>query len=658
MEREKKMVLEKRIVSFVMGMLLISILGSIFFTDCSTAAGDTIYVDDSGGADYTHIQEAINAAGLGDTVYVYSGTYNENIVITKDLILIGENKDTTFIDGGDHGHTLNAHEPTDGEIHVSVSGFTIRNAGGSGFDGITFSYVTDSVISNNKIVSNQGEGIQLDHCQAITVSNNYVYNNMMAGVSVTLSEENLIQDNIIQDNQKGIHIASYSNNNEITGNSIRNNTEAGIYIFANSNNNVITSNTIWKNDQYGVYIMQSTGNIFSLNDFNRLKNNPSSKNAQDTAVNSWNHNNQGNYWDDYNAYDTDSNGIGDTPYNIPGGDNKDNYPLGDFLQPEQPGDENDPPIVLSLSVSPLSAVSGETVTFEGMGFDSDGTVEGYHWRSNINGTLSFEQSFSTTTLAVGVHTIYFQVQDNEGDWSEEDTEIVTIEPKPNNKPIAYIDEITPISAKQGQTILFRGHGSDIEGPIIAYKWISSKDGSISTASNFSSTELSIGTHTIYFQVKDMGNEWSKQVTSTLVIEKNSSSGDPTNQAPTAEITGSYQGETNKALTFDGSGSSDNDGSVTAYLWDFGDEMLGTGISPTHTYTTPGTYTVTLQVTDDDGATNTTSTSVTVVQSTSHGDNLGSISVFDIEIPFPLIILMVFLIVLGVITYFIMSLKRR
>jgi PKD repeat protein len=63
--------------------------------------------------------------------------------------------------------------------------------------------------------------------------------------------------------------------------------------------------------------------------------------------------------------------------------------------------------------------------------------------------------------------------------------------------------------------------------------------------------------------------------------------------------------------FDGSGSSDSDGSITSYAWDFGDGATGTGVSPQHTYTAAGTYTVKLTVTDDRGGTDTATQQVKV-----------------------------------------------
>jgi len=80
------------------------------------------------------------------------------------------------------------------------------------------------------------------------------------------------------------------------------------------------------------------------------------------------------------------------------------------------------------------------------------------------------------------------------------------------------------------------------------------------------------------------------------------SGPPANQPPVASFTVSC---TDLTCSFDGSGSNDPDGSVDSYAWDFGDGTNGTGVSPSHTYNTPGSYTVRLTATDDGQATNAT-----------------------------------------------------
>lgn len=618
---------------------------NLFVNDICRAAGTTIYVDDSNTAGpwdgtvdfpYKTINEGINAASANDTIFVFSGTYYENILITQDLLLVGENKDTTVIDGGGNHHVLEAHNSADNIICVRVSNITVRNAGGSGFDCVTFSYVTNGEISNMNILNSQeGEGISIDHCSGVIIRDNFVNNcHSSSGLSLSESNQNVIENNIIQNNQKGIHLGSFSTNN------------------------CITANVIWDNSIYGIYIVQSSNNIFSLNDFNGDGSSGNSQNAQDSSTNSWSSNGQGNYWGDYNKYDNNSDGIGDAPYAIPGGNNFDQFPLGYFKQPEQPGGGNQPPVAVSLSISKTQANAGELILFSGQGTDTDGYIVGYHWRSNLNGTLSTQQSFGTSTLSVGTHTIYFKVQDDDGAWSLEKTATVTIASVVNKLPTAYIDGITPNPAKQGDPVTFRGHGSDQDGTIIGYKWLSSRDGIISTASSFSRNNLSVGNHVIYFQVKDNTNEMSPSVSLTLVIEKNSSYRDPTNHPPIANIGGPYQGTVNNGVLFNGSGSRDDDGEITSYIWDWGDTQTGIGISCIHVYTSPGTYMATLKVIDDDGAEATSVIPVEIRQSGSQGESQGIFGGLNFNLPLPVLLVILILIVIGIIGGFFFRLRRR
>jgi len=83
------------------------------------------------------------------------------------------------------------------------------------------------------------------------------------------------------------------------------------------------------------------------------------------------------------------------------------------------------------------------------------------------------------------------------------------------------------------------------------------------------------------------------------------------EIPTADANGPYSEIIGNAMQFDGTGSSDSDGTIISYEWDFGDGSTGTGATPMHTYSALGTYTVTLTVTDDDGLTDTDETTATV-----------------------------------------------
>ncbi len=81
--------------------------------------------------------------------------------------------------------------------------------------------------------------------------------------------------------------------------------------------------------------------------------------------------------------------------------------------------------------------------------------------------------------------------------------------------------------------------------------------------------------------------------------------------PVAVINGPYSGEEGESISFSGSGSFDPDGNIVEYRWDFGDGQTSASADPSYTYSEPGTYTVTLRVTDNQGNTNIATTSCTV-----------------------------------------------
>jgi Concanavalin A-like lectin/glucanases superfamily/PKD domain/Carbohydrate binding module (family 6)/PA14 domain/Bacterial Ig domain len=95
------------------------------------------------------------------------------------------------------------------------------------------------------------------------------------------------------------------------------------------------------------------------------------------------------------------------------------------------------------------------------------------------------------------------------------------------------------------------------------------------------------------------------------LTRRQSGGPPPNQAPTARHGGPYNGTVGTAIQFNGSASSDPDGTITNYHWNFGDNTTGSGPTPIHVYSGAITYTATLTVTDDDGATNSASTNVVI-----------------------------------------------
>ncbi|MDH3294493.1 MAG: tandem-95 repeat protein, partial [Acidimicrobiia bacterium] len=84
-----------------------------------------------------------------------------------------------------------------------------------------------------------------------------------------------------------------------------------------------------------------------------------------------------------------------------------------------------------------------------------------------------------------------------------------------------------------------------------------------------------------------------------------------NDPPVADAGGLYTGTAGSEVLFDGSGSTDPDGSIVAWEWNFGDDKTATGETPTNVYGAAGSYTVTLTVTDNDGATATDTTTAEI-----------------------------------------------
>ena len=611
------------IIMLITVSIFLSFFTVILPVETCVASGNTIYVDnDYDGSTpgwqidhFDKIKDGVNAANINDTVdtvYVYSGEYHEyNIVITSDLTLTGENKAATIIDGDKNGHVIAASGSAGNEITFSISGFTIKNAGGEGNDCIAMSYVNDGDVNDNIIInSDRGDGIQLDHCSGITISDNAITNNDVNGIHFILSTDNTVENNQIQNNQRGIRI------------------------YLSSNNNVIYDNTITANNQYGIRILQSQNNRIYLNDFTS-----NGQNAHDSSSNDWSYNSQGNYWDDYMGYDNNSDGIGDTPYDIPGDSNQDMYPLGYFAG------ENQKPVATIDPATPNSATQGQTVSFSGHGEDSDGYITGYNWRSSKDGQLNTQTSFSTSSLSVGTHTIYFKVKDDDNEWSDEVSTNLVINSQDNQKPTAIIvNPDSPTSTvTYGEPVDFHGYGLPSEGMIIEWSWRSSIDGILSSESTFTKSDLSNGTHIIYFKVKD-SNGWSDEVSTSLVIELGSP---PSNEPPVADAGGPYTGYVNVSVSFDASGSYDPDGDeIVSYVWDFGDGTNGTGMSIEHTYNSNGNYIVNLTIADSKGNSSTISTyanvSIQPTDQNSNGRENGDTPGFEIILVFIAVIMFLIL----------------
>jgi len=87
----------------------------------------------------------------------------------------------------------------------------------------------------------------------------------------------------------------------------------------------------------------------------------------------------------------------------------------------------------------------------------------------------------------------------------------------NLPPTATITSISPNPAQSGQTVYFSGTGTDPDGSVTAYQWTSNLDGTLSSSASFNTDDLSAGTHTISFRVRDNSSVWSTAATASLIV---------------------------------------------------------------------------------------------------------------------------------------------
>lgn len=247
-----------------------------------------LHVGGGGKNNYTLIQDAINDSKNGDIIFVWgnSSPYYENIIINKKINLIGQDKNTTIINGGGKEDviTVNVDE-------VFISGFKIINSGtdwidsgiklnsdNNRIDGNIFSNnnfgiysynLENTIISNNFISFCYDSGIHLPFSKNITITNNIIINNSLKGIylydsNVHCDNRNNISDNIIKFNKVGIYFW-YSYRTDISRNIISDN-DYGISFNHNSDYNIIDNNTITKNTFDGIYLNFSSYNQLTNNE--------------------------------------------------------------------------------------------------------------------------------------------------------------------------------------------------------------------------------------------------------------------------------------------------------------------------------------------------------------------------------------------------------
>lgn len=250
--------------------------------------GHVIVVDKNGEGDYKTIQEAINNAQPGSTVYVKKGEYREIIDLKKQISLIGEDKDSTLINPiseknkyairlGAPGAKIQSISIKNGAPGLYTNGVRVTSSKTEIHDcdiydtpvGIAI-WTSDNIIDNCNFWGCNDEGI------------------VLIGTSYSECNNNIITNCIFHGNCDGIEL-QYSSSNTIANCEFYDNTHTGIDAIASSNDkNTISNCRIYNNGVHGIYLSSSSENqiidcFVSDNDDGNIVMNEYSKNNQITS---------------------------------------------------------------------------------------------------------------------------------------------------------------------------------------------------------------------------------------------------------------------------------------------------------------------------------------------------------------------------------------
>ncbi len=231
---------------------------------------------------YPTIQQAVDAALPGDTILVSpspTGSYSGNITVAKSLNITGTSANSVIIDGG--GNTVGIF--VNMTSNVNISGFTIRNDGGSSSVLVWFS--SGVTVSGNRLQpGSQGNGTFIYSSSGTVLKSNNItgsryaaavslgYGNLIAGnnmtnnslgVSILHSQGNKIVDNVLGKGSVGLELQAGADASIVARNLIANNTSSGL-LLRHATGNRITDNTVAFNNALssttGILVQNATGN--------------------------------------------------------------------------------------------------------------------------------------------------------------------------------------------------------------------------------------------------------------------------------------------------------------------------------------------------------------------------------------------------------------
>jgi PKD repeat protein len=226
-------------------------------------------------------------------------------------------------------------------------------------------------------------------------------------------------------------------------------------------------------------------------------------------------------------------------------------------------------------------------------YDPDGTIAAFDWDFGDGGTAT-GMTATHTYAAAGTYTIELTVTDDEG-LTNTASEIVSV--RPAIPPVASFT----VSVNGLHVDVDASGSSDADGTIASYDW---DFGDGATATGVTASHTYAGATDTFITLVVTDNDGLMATVSQAVSVK------PAVLPPVAIFTVSNPDNT-LVVNVDGSASYDPDGIVVSYDWDFGDGAVATGMTASHTYATPGTWTIALTVTDNNAMTGSATYEVTV-----------------------------------------------
>lgn len=234
------------------------------------------------------------------------------------------------------------------------------------------------------------------------------------------------------------------------------------------------------------------------------------------------------------------------------------------------------------------AAPGESVRLDGSrSVDPDGEIAEYRWDFSDTDEPSTGPVVSRRFEAPGVYTAQLTVSDNSGASNGTHRDEVTI--RINHQPVAVAGDDVRTAQR---TVIFDGAASaDADGDPLNYHW-DFGDGQTAVGAWVSHTYDAAGSYPVVLTVDDGTGLANSRHRDSLTVQ--------INQPPIAVAGESREVCTGDVVVFDGGGSSDPDGGVLRYAWDFGDGSSLGIVNPTKIYRKSGTYPVTLSVEDASG----------------------------------------------------------